>query len=179
MKRKLAAVCLAGVAAMLSGCGGSGDFSDLEAFVAEVKARPKGRIEPLPEFKVYQAFTYSAANLRSPFQPPQDVKLAEVEAKPKSNIKPDFDRPKEPLEAFALSSLNMVGTIRKAGDPTLYALIADDQGGIHRVRVGNYIGKNFGRITALDETHIEIVEIVSDGQGGWFERPRSLSIRKN
>ncbi|WLQ14020.1 pilus assembly protein PilP [Hahella aquimaris] len=163
---------------LLSGCSSNSGFEDLQLFVQEVKARPKGRIEPLPEPKAYQAFSYSAANRRSPFSQPEEIKLAQVEATPKSNVKPDFDRPPELLESFSIGSMNMVGTINKDGESTLYALVNDGQGGIHRVRKGQYMGKNHGKVVSINETGIEIVEIVSDGQGGWFERPRTLGLKE-
>ena len=77
---------------LLSGCGGDSQFTDIKAKMAEVKGRPKGRIEPPPEFKVYKAFSYSAAALRSPFEQPVDVELAALPQR-KSNVKPDFNRP--------------------------------------------------------------------------------------
>ncbi len=162
----------------LTGCSTGSGFDDLENYVKEVKARPKKRIEPLPEFKVYEAFSYSAANRRSPFSPPQAVQLASVEQKPKSNVKPDFNRPPELLESFSIGNMQMVGTIVKQGDPTLYALISDGDGGIHRIRIGNYLGKNHGRVMNVTESQIELVEIVSDGQGGWFERPRTMGLKE-
>jgi len=162
----------------LAGCSTGSGFDDLESFVREVKARPKKRIEPLPEFKAYEAFSYSAANRRSPFSPPQVVQLSSVEQKPKSNIKPDFNRPPELLESFAIGNMAMVGTIVKQGDPTLYALISDGDGGVHRIRVGNYMGKNYGRVMNVTESQVELIEIVSDGQGGWFERPRTIGLRE-
>lgn len=162
----------------LVGCAANNDFSDLDAFIAEVKARPKKPIEPLPEFKAYQAFTYSAASRRSPFTAPVEVEVAQIEARPQSNVKPNLDRPRELLENFDLGSMLMVGTIVKAGESTLYALINDGRGGIHRVRSGQYLGKNHGRIVNIDQTGIQLIEIVSDGQGGWFERPRTLGLKE-
>ena len=75
--------------------------------------------------------------------------------------------------------MNMVGTIIKDNEQTLYALISDSQGGIHRVKLGDYIGKNHGKIVTVSEGLIQLVEIVADGQGGWFERPRVLGLRDN
>ncbi len=166
------------VVLVLAGCSGNQGFADLDAFVAEVKARPKKPIEPLPELKAYQAFTYSAASRRSPFTSPVEMAETEVVAKPKSNVKPNLDRARELLENYDLGSMLMVGTIVKAGEPTLYALVNDGRGGIHRVRVGQYLGKNFGRVIAIEPTGIQLVEIVSDGQGGWFERPRSMGLKE-
>ncbi|OZG71437.1 pilus assembly protein PilP [Hahella sp. CCB-MM4] len=162
----------------LTGCSTGSGFEDLEAYVKEVKARPKKRIEPLPEFKAYEAFSYSAANRRSPFTAPQTIQLASLEQQPKSNVKPDFNRPQELLESFAIGSMAMVGTIVKQDESTLYGLVSDGEGGIHRVRVGNYMGKNHGKVVKVTESQIELIEIVSDGQGGWFERPRTMGLKE-
>jgi len=86
----------------LTACSSNSGFSDLDRFMKEIDAKPRGRIEALPEVKVYRAFTYSAANRRSPFLPPEDVVVNDVEIqKDQSNIKPDLDRAKEVLESFA------------------------------------------------------------------------------
>lgn len=161
----------------LSGCGDSSSFKDLDQFMAEVKARPKGKIEPLPEFKAYQAFTYSAANRRSPFEAPEEVKVVMADAE-ESDVEPDLNRPKELLETFAITDISMVGTLRRAEDTNLWALVSDGSGGIHRVRPGQYMGKNHGRIIAIQEGRIDLVEIVPNGQGGWVERPRTMSLQE-
>ncbi|WP_250656742.1 pilus assembly protein PilP [Alkalimarinus coralli] len=165
------------VSVVLSGCSGGNGFADLDQFMAETKAKPRGKVEPLPEFKAYQSFTYSAANRRDPFSPPIDVVLSSVvEEKPESNVKPDFDRPKELLETFGLGSLKMVGTLQRQDENTLWALVSDSEGGIHRVKLGQFLGKNHGRIVAIEESQLELIEIVPNGRGGWLERPRSISL---
>ena len=144
--------------------------------MAEVKNRPKGRIEPPPEFKVYKAFSYSAAALRSPFERPVEVELAAVPQK-RSNVKPDFNRPKEVLEQYGIDSLSMVGTLMRPGG-SLYALVQDPDSGLHRVKEGNYVGRNFGKVTTITPNKLDVIEIVSDGQDGWVERPRTLVLRE-
>ncbi|MDY6919640.1 MAG: pilus assembly protein PilP [Pseudomonadota bacterium] len=161
---------------LLSGCGGDSQFTDIKAKMAEVKGRPKGRIEPPPEFKVYKAFSYSAAALRSPFEQPVDVELAALPQR-KSNVKPDFNRPKEVLEQFGIDALSMVGTLTRPGS-SLYALVKDPDSGLHRVKEGNYLGRNFGKIVSITPNKIDVIEIVSDGQDGWVERPRTLVLRE-
>lgn len=160
----------------LVACGGNGGFQDLDQFMQEVKARPKGKVEPLPEFKAYQAFTYSAASRRSPFEAPQELKQETKQAVEVSNVKPDLNRAKELLESFQITDLRMVGTLRRAEDSTLWALVNDNQGGVHRVKTGQYMGKNHGRIVAINEGQIDLIEIVPNGAGGWVERPRTLSL---
>ena len=158
-------------AALLGGCGG--DFSDLDAYMAEVNARPKGKIQPIPVFKPYQAFTYSAQSMRAPFDIPLSTREAANQGLA-ANVKPDLLRPREFLERFNIESLAMVGTLNQKG--TMWALLSDGEGGVHRVRVGNYIGKNHGRITETTETSVDVTEIVPNGMGGWIARPRSIKL---
>ncbi|NPU92315.1 MAG: pilus assembly protein PilP [Gammaproteobacteria bacterium] len=161
---------------LVGGCGGDGQFEDLQGRMSEIKNRPKGRIEPPPEFKVYKAFSYSAAALRSPFERPLDVELASLPQQ-RSNVKPDLNRPKEVLEQFGIDSLVMVGTLANPGGP-LFALVRDPDQGLHRIKPGNYMGRNFGKITSVTQSKIDVLEIVSDGQDGWVERPRTLVLRE-
>ena len=161
-------------ALMLAGCGGGGDFADLDAFMAEVKARPKGKIEPIPRFAPYQAFTYEAASLRSPFQPP--LKVEQVN-RPKGSklIKPDENRVKQFLEGFNIEDFEMVGTLGNAAGR--FALMRG-AGGVHRVKVGDYLGRNDGRITSITDAQVDVIEIVPDGDDGWLERPRTIPLKE-
>ena len=171
--RNLRLPLMAGLTAVLvTGCGGSSN-ADLKQFIEETKRRPAGAIEPLPSFRPYEAFTYSASTERSPFEPP--VKALDLYyGSGNSNIKPDLTRRKEYLEDFPLESLRMVGTLEL--NKTLWALIDDRQGGIHRVRNGNYLGRDHGKIVATTPGQLTVVEIVSDGLDGWVERPRTLEL---
>ncbi|GAB1255920.1 type 4a pilus biogenesis lipoprotein PilP [Aurantivibrio plasticivorans] len=167
-------ILIIGLSLSLVGCMG-GDNQDLTDFINETKRRPKGQIEPMPTFTPYQAFTYSAARLRNPFeQIVEEQKNIIVGSS--DNVKPDFNRPKELLENYNFASLSMVGTIEK--DKTLWALVDDGEGQIHMVKNGNYLGKNHGRIVASSNTKIDIIEIVTDGLDGWVERPRSLQLKE-
>ena len=153
----------------LAACGG--DMDELDEYINTVKARPGGRIEPLPEITPYEVFTYVADNdgVRSPFLP--DTPQA---AGPAGGTRPDPDRPREYLEQYSLDTLNMVGTM-DIGD-TSYGLVQTADGLIHRVLPGNYMGQNDGRITGIDESKIELVEIISDGIGGYIERDAAISL---
>ncbi len=165
-------VCLV---SLLTACSQGGGFADLDKFMADTRAKPRGHVEPLPEFKAYEAFSYSAADRRAPFEPPVDVQLTMLDEDPVDEVEPDLDRPKEVLENFDIKELDMVGTLQgTTGD--LYALIRDSSGGIHRVHTGNYMGQNFGRIIGVNQSRIELIEIVPNGRGGWVERPRSLTL---
>lgn len=159
---------------VLAGCGAGGDFSDLRAYMDEVRARPKGSIEPLPTFQPYESFTYRAASLRSPFQPPIKIDVV-ARQKGSKEIKPDESRVKQFLEGFNIETFEMVGTLRN--DHELFALVSG-AGGVHRVKVGDYLGRNNGKIIAIDDSKIEVMEIVPDGEGGWLERPRSLPLKE-
>lgn len=158
---------------LVTGCGSNTDHAELRDYIKQVKSRPPGMIEPIPTFRPYEAFVYSATAKRSPFEQPIEEKQRVVAAA-NSDLKPDFSREKEYLESFDLNDLNMVGTLERDG--TLWALISDSSGGIHRVTTGNYLGKNFGRIVETSRTQLEITEIVSNGLGGWVERPRVLNL---
>lgn len=162
------------ICSALLGCGGGRDFSDLQAYMDEVRARPKGSIEPLPKFQPYEAFTYSAAALRAPFQPPVKVELSSRQ-KGAKDVKPDESRVKQFLEGFNIETFEMVGTLANEG--SMFGLIKG-AGGVHRIRVGDYLGRNHGQIIAVDESKIDVVEIVPDGEGGWLERPRSLTLKE-
>ena len=135
-------VCLVVAVSALVGCG-SGNIDDLVAFVKQVKEKPKGRIEPLPEFRPYESFTYKAAGLRSPFSPEVEVKTVTEQQAAESNVKPDLNRPKEFLEQFNIESIALVGSIAKA-DGKLFALLRDGDGGVHHLNEGNYLGRNHG-----------------------------------
>ena len=157
----------------LSGCGG-GDFSDLQSYMDEVRARPKGAIEPLPKFQPYEAFTYTASALRAPFQPSIKIDIL-AQQKGSKDIKPDETRIKQFLEGFNIEIFEMVGTLSNVNG--LNALVRG-AGGVHRVKVGDYLGRNNGRIVAIKDSAVDVIEIVPDGEGGWLERPRSIPLKE-
>lgn len=161
--------------ASLSGCS-PGDFTGLATYIAEVKARPKGPIPPLPEIKVIEPFIFKPEGLRDPFSPIEPEKTAEnMAGTGGGGIKPDLTRQKEELELFSLDTLRMVGTLAMKND--LWGLVRANDGTIHRVRAGNYMGKNFGKIIRITEDRIELMEIVPDQQPGtWREQQASLAL---
>ncbi|TNF06308.1 MAG: pilus assembly protein PilP [Deltaproteobacteria bacterium] len=161
---------------LVAGCALDGDHQDLRDFMREVKARPAGDIEPIPTFHAYKNFRYGAVAMRSPFEPPLVLADGDMAAGKSTVDAPDESRKKEYLEGFNFASLSMVGVLSKNGQ--MWALIDDGSGGIHRVSVGNYLGKNFGRIKTLTEAKVEVVEVVPDGKGSWVERPRTLALRE-
>jgi type IV pilus assembly protein PilP len=161
-------------AVFLTGCGND-DFSDLNRYISEVKARPKEPIKPLPEIKVIEPFMFKPEGLRDPFKPleqPEQAEGADVSAG--SGIKPDTTRRKEELEAFPLDGLRMVGTVDMKS--SLWGLIKASDGTVYRVKVGNYMGKNYGKIIRIVSDKIELMEIVPDKPGTWHEQPASIAL---
>ncbi|MDR9436499.1 MAG: pilus assembly protein PilP [Thiohalophilus sp.] len=157
---------------LVTACGGP-EHADLQQYVKQVKEQKKGRIEPLPEVKPYETFTYVPGDLRDPFAP--FIQQQAVQETPvNSDLRPDTNRKREALEQFTLDSLVFVGHLEKDG--VLWGLISAPDSTVYKVREGNYIGQNYGEIQEISETQILIQEIVSDGSGGWIEREASLSL---
>ncbi|AMX01358.1 pilus assembly protein PilP [Microbulbifer thermotolerans] len=168
-------IALVSVLLTLAGCALDGDHSDLRQKMAAVKHKPKGQIEPIPTFTPYSPYVYSAAAQRSPFSRPVLESEQRLVGR-KLDVAPDLNRQRELLERFNFDALSMVGTLSRGGQ--LWALIDDGEGGIHRITVGNYLGKNHGRVVNASETQIDVLEIVPDGTGGWIERPRALTLEE-
>jgi type IV pilus assembly protein PilP len=146
-------------------------MSDLRTWVAQEKAKNGVPIQPLPVIKTFETFKYDDQDQRDPFSP----STAEMDnTNSTSGPRPDADRAKEPLEMFALDSLKMVGTVGVGAN--MEVLIKDPGGVIHRVHKNEYMGQNYGHITAISEDHIDLVELVSNGNGGWMERPASIAL---
>jgi type IV pilus assembly protein PilP len=161
------------VAMVIGGCSSDRPrFADIDQFMQEVRARPNPPVDPLPEFKPYEPFAYSAAGQRSPFEPPAPPRPPRAEGQ--EDVKPDPNRVRQYLEQFPVNSLRMVGTLQQDG--TFYALIRDPEGGVHRVTIGDYMGQDHGRILAITENAIELDEIVRDGVGGWLKRSRTVQL---
>jgi type IV pilus assembly protein PilP len=156
------------VLGVLAGC--ADDSAELRGRVEEIKSRPGGRIEPLPEVKPYETFAYSVSDQRSPFEAGSPAAATSPNA-----LRPDPSRPREFLEQFSLDTLRMVGTLDLGGRQ--HGLLQTKDGLVHRVLPGNYIGQNDGRITAVEEGKISLIEIVPDGMGGFIERPAALALR--
>ena len=159
---------------LLAGCGDD-DFTDLNQFVAEVKSRPKSPIKPLPEIKVIEPFVFKAEDLRDPFKPLAQPEQTEAAvAATGSGLKPDTTRRKEELEAFPLEVLKMVGSV--VMNDNLWGLVKADDATIHRVQLGNYMGRNYGKIIRISADKIELMEIVPDKPGTWREQQASLVL---
>lgn len=160
---------LLAVVVLLAGCVEG--RSQLEAYVAEVKSRPGPPLEPLPVMRQFEVFEYRAFDLRDPFSIQTDEQVAQSAG---SGPRPDPNRRKELLETFPLDGLTMAGTLGTDGG--VIALIMDPSGVIHRVTAGNYLGQNEGRVLAISEGQVDLLELVSDGAGGWIERRASVAL---
>ena len=158
---------------LLAACGNN-NFSDLDAYISEVKAQPKVAIESLPETKPAVPFTFNPEGLRDPFKALLPAGKNELTEPLSGGIQPDISRHKEDLEAFPLETLKMVGTLTMKS--ILWGLVKSDDGTIHRVQVGNYMGKNFGKVTNISLDKIELMEIVPDKPGTWTEQQTSLRL---
>lgn len=164
MRPLVCRLCLLAGLVALAGCNDDNGFSDLDAYMNEVRLRPPGKIEPTPTFRPYETFTYSAANLRSPFS--RQVRVDQADRQRGShNVRPDPNRVKQYLEGFNIEQFEMVGTISNASGS--FALLRG-AGGVHRLKVGDYLGRNDGRIFAIGATQVDVIEIVPDGEGAWL-----------
>jgi len=161
------ALLAAVLAAVLAGC--SGRDADLDRFIDATKKEAGGRVEPLPEVRPYEAYTYTDQDLRSPFVPGGS-------GLQNAGLRPDSKRNREFLEQFSLDTLKMVGTLNLGANR--YGLVSTKDGRVHRVVVGEHIGTNDGKITDISPSKIALVEIIPDGLGGYIERPAALGLNE-
>jgi len=155
---------------LLAGCGGE-EFQDLRDFVKNAGADMRGKVEPPPEVKPYEPFTYdNDSNLPDPFKP----RKPEARSAGHGLNQPNMNRPKEELEDFPLESLKMVGYYYQKG--VANAVIRSSEGKIYHIKAGNYIGMNFGQVISVTETEVKIKEMVQDSNGDWSERESSLQL---
>jgi type IV pilus assembly protein PilP len=161
-------IALIGIAALLAGC--SSKDSELEAFISRVSQEQPGGVEPLPEVKPSENYIYAVQAMRSPFVPGGSGDSSSP------SLRPDVKRNREFLEQYSLDTLKMVGTLLM--NDRRYGLVQTRDGVVHRVLSGNYIGQNDGRITRVEDSKINITEIVPDGLGGYMERPASLALNE-
>jgi type IV pilus assembly protein PilP len=158
---------------LLAACGGD-EHQDLKQWMAEASTDMRGRVQPIPEIKPFPIVSYDAADLPEPFSAGKVVPEKRAAG---GGIQPDFDRPREPLEAYPLESLKMVGVVRKG--KLLYGLIQADKM-VHQVKAGNHIGQSFGVITSISEAQVSVKELVQDPSGettDWVERLANLQLQ--
>ena len=164
MKRLLVPIAVV----VLASC--SSEIEELKSFVRDSEKGLPRRIEPLPPVKPFEPFAYEGFDLPDPFKP---RKLAPPKEGAGGGLAPDLNRRKEPLEAFPLEQLKMVGTLSQGKDT--YAIVRADKT-LYRVKKGNYMGQNFGLITDVNESEIKLKEIVQDSAGDWAERQSVLPL---
>lgn len=171
MKRFCALACMA----MLAACGGE-QFGDLKKELNDMTKDLRGRVDALPQVRPYEPVAYQAENEVDPFRPARIEVVAAGGAAPAVGGRaPNMDRPKEPLEAFPLESIQMVGSLTQ-GRETFGLVKAGPN--LYRVRKGNYMGQNFGVITGIDEAQISLKELIQEGSGEWVERSSSLQLQE-
>jgi type IV pilus assembly protein PilP len=169
---------LLGAAVLLSGCGPSGQ-DDLRQWMTQLRATTKPRVTPLTEPKQFHPQAYVAEGAMEPFDP---MKLTQALRRESSQsaanaslIAPEMARRKEPLEAFPLDSIKMVGSMNKEGMPTALVTVGKL---LYQVRLGNYLGQNYGKIVGIAETGVQLREIVQDPSGDWMERMTTLELQE-
>lgn len=159
----------------LSGCGDSG-IGEIREWMDQVRRQTPPNVVKLTEPKKFSPFQYGGKENIDPYDPQKlAVAFAKLQARNGAGLKPDFDRRREPLESYPLDALRMVGTLEKPG--LNYALLQADRS-VFQVKVGNYIGQNFGMVTAISETEVDLKEIVQDASGEWIERPAKLELQE-
>jgi type IV pilus assembly protein PilP len=168
-------IVLAVTAGVLSGCSDSG--VELQQWMQETKQQTKVSIPKLSEPKKFIPFLYDSKASIDPYNPKKLlVALARAQGNSSSMLKPDMDRRREPLESYPLDTLKMVGTLEKPG--LVFALLQADKV-VFQAKVGNYVGQNFGMITKITDTGVELKEIVQDASGDWVERQAKLELQEN
>ena len=174
--KNVSVVVLVVAATMLTACSGRQD--DLNRYISEVKSRPATPIPPIPPVRTYTPYQYEGLTGRDPFRQSTSEGNDQVVATgPSSGPRPDLQRPREYLERFELDTLLMVGTFAK--ESSEWALVRDPDGVIHRVAVGNYIGKNHGKISDVSPDEVQLSEFISDGTGGWPVREASVALGRS
>ncbi len=161
-------VIYGGIGLLVAGCGGE-SHQDLRAWMQEQGKGVKGKLDPLPQVKPYEPFAYNAFDLPDPFKP---RKIEPV--KGGSKMAPDLTRRKEPLEAFPLESLQMVGTLQRGKNT--FALVRTTDKDIYQIKIGNYMGQNFGVVVEITDGEIRLKELVQDGAGDWTERSSTIQL---
>lgn len=156
----------------LAACGDE-PHGDLRKWVKDQDNLPHGKVPALPQVKPYEPFEYTAANLIDPFKA---RKIEPPKGSGAGGLAPDLNRRREPLEAYPLESLRMVGTLEQSKQ--MFALVRAPDNTLFRVKSGNYLGQNFGRILSISEASVKLKEIVQDSAGNWEEKEQVLLLQE-
>ena len=165
-------IVIGAAALVLFGCAAN-DMQDLNKYISDVKSRAPTPIDPIPQIKQAETYLYAAGNRRDPFTPESEGGLS-VDVAGIDGPRPDLNRRKEELESYSLDAMSMVGTLQQKADN--WGLVQTEDGTIHRVKPGNYLGRNYGLITGIDEDRIDLRELIQDGSGAYLERQASLTL---
>ncbi len=167
-------MAIGAVSLVVTGC--SGEQQDLTQWMDQQRQEVKPSVEPLTAPKKFSPESYVALNDVEPFSSQKlTVALKQESRQPNSLLSAELNRRKEPLEAYPLDSMSMVGSVQKAGSP--YALLRVDNL-LYQVKQGDYLGQNYGKITKISETDVALREIVQDAAGEWIERSVSLQLQE-
>lgn len=173
MNKRLALVAVA-ASALLAGCGA--EQEELTQWMEQQRREAKPNVTPLTPPKKFTPQAYTALNGVEPFSAQKlTVALKQEARQPNSLLASEMNRRKEPLEAYPLDSMHMVGSFDRQG--RRFALLKVDSL-LYQVKAGDYMGQNYGRITKIDETQIVLREIVQDAAGEWIERPANLQLQE-
>jgi type IV pilus assembly protein PilP len=166
------------IAAGLSGCGAS-DQEELQQWMTEQRNLARPKVDRLPEPTKFTPQPYTQEGAIEPFSNQKLTQALKRDSNQATSnaalVAPELARRKEPLEAYPLDTVNMVGSLIKVGQPV--ALVRVDNL-LYQVRAGNYLGQNYGRITAVSETGLTLREIVQDAAGEWIERSATLQLQE-
>lgn len=175
LQRRLSRLLLLLGLVHLAGCGPSPQIETLQAELEAMRARPQGRIDPLPEIPVLEVRRYHQADARDPFQSNREpVSLAPVQVT--SSLMPDLQRTRTALESWPLDQLRLSGMIERRGQQTALILAPDQQ--LYAVSQGDYMGRNYGRITQIHAQGLTLTELIMNAQGQWQERETHLYIAR-
>ena len=172
------AVAVLAVSLALAACTQSGQ-EELQQWMNEQRAQTRPKVEPIPEPKKFTPQAYTQERAVDPFSNQKLTQALKRESAQTSTtaslVAPELARRKEPLEAYPLDAMTMVGSLIKQGKPV--ALVRVDNL-LYQVRPGNYLGQNYGRIVKVDETEVVLREIVQDSAGEWIERTAALQLQE-
>ncbi|RKZ34418.1 MAG: pilus assembly protein PilP [Gammaproteobacteria bacterium] len=172
----LAAIAMMMAAIAISGCS-TGSMEDLRVYTEQILSRKSKKVERIPDLKPYEVYAYSSGTNdgKDPFEPFFQNEPEKVQKTAKTGgLQPDFNRNREELETYPLDTLRMVGTLER--DNQIWGLVLNSEGSIFRVQVGNYMGRNHGKITSIIEDSVDLMEIIPDGLGGFEERQAAMAL---
>jgi type IV pilus assembly protein PilP len=164
------------ILALLSGCGGGAGQEELRDWMDQERRNMRPTVQPLLAPRKFEPFVYEQQSQIDPFDIKKlDIALQKLASSANKGNQPDLDRRRDPMEAFPLDTITMVGTIVQGGKRV--ALVRVNRT-VYQVRQGEYIGQNFGRIAKITEAEITINETVQDAAGDWVERTGSLQLQE-